>query len=100
MSEGGLIGDLIGEKQKSAAPSIQYPTDGAIIALDPDVPEPLQRVGFKASQGTAGYRWYLNGQPAGGVAATHFWKPALGSHTLSLQNMAGEIADRIKFQVR
>ncbi|HEY5800502.1 MAG TPA: penicillin-binding protein 1C, partial [Burkholderiaceae bacterium] len=79
----------------SASPQIRYPVDGGLIALDPDIPAPRQRVQFRA-QGAAGMQWRLDARRWEGDA----WQPAPGKHVLELVRADGKVADSVHFEVR
>src|SRR5258708_3797560 len=73
---------------------------GTIIALDPDIPESVQRVRFVVSPQVAGYRWRLDDEEIGGSDQPMFWVPWPGSHELSLVDRSGTAVDRVRFEVR
>lgn len=78
---------------------ISYPGEGAILALDPDIPPAMQRV-FLNATGASDVVWVLNGKRLGkaGVVA---WAPVPGKHTLQLvANAGGRVLDSVQFQVR
>ncbi len=80
---------------------IGYPGNGAILAVDPDIPDASQRVRFKPTQAAEGLRWRLNEASlptdAGGVA---LWKPLPGRYELVLSDAGGAVLDRVRFEVR
>jgi penicillin-binding protein 1C len=79
------------------APRITAPTDGTIIALDPDIPPRHQRVRFEA-QGS-GVAWRIDGKPfARGAAAQ--WLPWPGRHVVELLDARGRVVDQVKVEVR
>eukprot|EP01032_Pedospumella_encystans_P016480 gene16480-18806_t len=76
---------------------ITSPTNGSIIALDPDIPPQSQRLTLQA-QGHK-LRWLLNGQPlAQGNQA--LWLPWPGRHTLQITDAKGKVLDEVKLEVR
>ena len=79
---------------------IAYPGNGTIIALDPDIPESVQRVRFVIAPQVAGYRWRLNGEEIGLSDEPMFWVPRSGSHELSLLDQSGTAVDQVRFEVR
>jgi penicillin-binding protein 1C len=81
------------------APKILYPAEHSIIALDPDIPGPLQRVDFRAQAGR-GLRWRLNGVELGPADQDIAWTPAPGRHALALVDGAGRSLARVEFEVR
>ena len=80
-------------------PKIRYPADGSIIAFDPDIPEANQRLLFQARVGQ-GLLWRLDGVALAPAADDFPWRPASGSHELSLIDRDGKVVDSVKFQVR
>lgn len=74
---------------------ISSPTDGAIHALDPDMPPAVQRITFAGTAGT----WVLNGRRLGRGAQVS-WAPWPGRHELRLLAADGRELDRVRFEVR
>jgi penicillin-binding protein 1C len=76
---------------------ITSPTNGSIIALDPDIPPQRQRLTLQA-QGHK-LRWLLDGKPlAQGNQA--LWLPWPGRHTLQVTDAQGKVLDEVKLEVR
>ena len=76
---------------------ITSPTNGSIIALDPDIPPQRQRLTLQA-QGHK-LRWLLDGKPlAQGNQA--LWMPWPGRHTLQITDAKGKVLDEVKLEVR
>jgi penicillin-binding protein 1C len=80
-------------------PKILYPADHSIIALDPDIPERLQRMDFRAQAGK-GLRWQLDGAELGSADGPLAWTPVAGRHALALVDGGGRSVDGIRFEVR
>jgi penicillin-binding protein 1C len=80
-------------------PKIVYPVDSSLIALDPDIPERLQRVRFQA-QGAVGLVWMLDGVRLDAEALDAGWAPAPGKHELRLVGQDGRTVARARFEVR
>jgi penicillin-binding protein 1C len=80
-------------------PRIVYPVESSIIALDPDIPAPLQRVGFHAQAGQ-GLRWELDGKVIGPADRPHAWAPQPGAHELKLVARDGKAVAATHFEVR
>jgi penicillin-binding protein 1C len=78
-------------------PAIVYPERGQIIAIDPDIPEALQRVPFEAEGASSQSEWRLNGEP---VRDGALWRPQPGRWQLSLHDVNGEQLDSVQFEVR
>jgi penicillin-binding protein 1C len=81
------------------APRIVYPAADSVIALDPDIPAPLQRVSLRA-YGGAGLRWELDGVDAGPADRDAAWTPQPGGHTLKLVGENGRAVAAARFDVR
>jgi len=85
--------------EAKAATRITAPSDGTIIALDPDIPPRHQRVRFTAAGAAATLQWRIDGKPfARGAAAQ--WLPWPGRHTVELADARGQVLDRIRLEVR
>src|SRR5882672_7234861 len=67
---------------------IAYPGNGSIIALDPDIPDRVQRVRFVAAPQLPGQRWRLDGETLGVPDQPVFWAPQPGRHDLVLVDAA------------
>jgi penicillin-binding protein 1C len=81
------------------APTIRFPSEGMIVALDPDIPEGRQLLFFEARH-AGGYRYVLDGLTIGTPDRLVPWRPEPGSHVLSLVNEKGGVADSVAFSVR
>ncbi|HYD82080.1 MAG TPA: penicillin-binding protein 1C [Paucimonas sp.] len=81
------------------APKIRYPGEGVVIAIDPDIPEPNQRLFFQA-QGARDLVWRLDGVVLGDAGSDHAWRPVPGEHRLELLDRDGKTIDAVGFQVR
>jgi penicillin-binding protein 1C len=76
---------------------ITAPTNGSIIALDPDIPPKSQRLTF--SSDGRGTRWLMDGKEfAKGSSAQ--WLPWPGRHVVQLVSNQGETLDEIRLEVR
>jgi penicillin-binding protein 1C len=80
-------------------PRIVYPAADSVIALDPDIPAPLQRVTLRA-YGGAGLRWSLDGADVGPAGQAATWTPQPGRHELKLVGEDGRTAAAVRFEVR
>jgi penicillin-binding protein 1C len=80
---------------------IASPTDGTILALDPDIPPQAQRVSLHAvtSDTTQGLTWRIDGK-ALSQGQTAQWLPWPGTHRVSLTDDTGRILDQIALEVR
>lgn len=80
---------------------IVAPTNGTILALDPDIPNSAQLISLRAEQFGAQHtlRWAINDNSlAGGNSTT--WRPWPGQHEIALLDGAGVVLDRIRIEVR
>jgi penicillin-binding protein 1C len=89
--------EVLGDAKR--VPKIRYPGNGTIIAVDPDIPEPQQRVFFQAQAG-GGYLWQLDGAVLGKAMEDVAWRPAPGEHVVKLVDDVGKVVDTVRFQVR
>ncbi|RST48416.1 penicillin-binding protein 1C [Variovorax sp. MHTC-1] len=80
-----------------SAPRIIAPSDGTVIALDPDIPPRHQRVRFEAEG--RGLQWRIDGKLfARGSSAQ--WLPWPGRHVVELVDARGQVLDQVKLEVR
>ncbi|WP_431258750.1 penicillin-binding protein 1C [Roseateles chitinivorans] len=84
------------------AVALTNPIDGAIYALDPDIPPMAQRLRFAhegrlARGGPA--TWRLDGRVIG-RGATWDWLPMPGRHELALLDVEGRVIQAVRFEVR
>jgi penicillin-binding protein 1C len=79
---------------------ILTPTDGVILALDPDIPPARQRVIFTAARAPASTRWLLDGVEIGAASAPFLWEPIPGRHVLMLADERRTLIDQVAFAVR
>lgn len=86
------------ENKRAYLPRILYPSDGTIIAIDPDIPWKHQRIQFSAQSGDD-VTWTVDGAAAG-TGATAWWSPRSGRHSLALSDAQGNEIDKIRFEVR
>ena len=76
---------------------ITEPTDGTIVALDPDIPPANQRLRLQA-QGSS-LRWRIDGKPfARGTRAQ--WQPWPGRHVITLTDARDRVLDQVRIEVR
>ena len=80
---------------------IAAPTDGTILALDPDIPPQAQRVSLRAttSDATQGLTWRIDGKALSQGQSAQ-WLPWPGRHLVSLTDATGRILDQIALEVR
>ena len=80
-----------------ATARIVSPTNGTIIALDPDIPPNRQRLTLQA-EGT-NLRWVMDGKPLAQGNRT-LWLPWPGRHVLQITDAKGKELDAVRFDVR
>jgi penicillin-binding protein 1C len=90
----------IREQTAVRGPKITYPVKGMIIAVDPDIPEDLQRVFFEADSASGACYWTLNDRLLGKSSDIISWKPVAGDYTVSLVGPNENILDSVDFTVR
>jgi penicillin-binding protein 1C len=81
------------------SPRIVYPPSGTIIALDPDIPAALQKVGFVARADSPA-RWLLNEKLLKEEGSTILWTPTTGRHVLAIIDGQNAVVDSVAFEVR
>jgi penicillin-binding protein 1C len=77
-------------------PEIVHPSDGMILALDPDIPAARQQLRFRASSTPPGATWQLNDS----TQESADWPLTRGKHRLSLIDASGRSLDQVEFEVR
>jgi penicillin-binding protein 1C len=83
-----------------AAARIVYPPDGAVFAVDPDIPGDRQRIFFAAEGDEESTRWVLNGRPLNAGRSRVRWTLVPGKQCLSLSAPDGRTLDTVTFLVR
>lgn len=91
----------LAEAKKSESPEfsrgnfgrILYPSAGAVLAVDPDIPENSQFISF-ATEGQGVL--FLDDSPL----SDFLWKPSKGRHHLKLSDRRGAVLDSLSFEVR
>lgn len=85
------------DKQENV-PRIVAPIEGAIYAIDPDIPPRHQKIVFQSS-GVEKPSWWLNAKRIG-QGKKVFWGIWPGKHTLQLRDEAGQALETLNFEVR
>ena len=98
--DGTQLGVIAAKPAAAVRASIAYPGNGTIIALDPDIPEILQRVRLLLSPTMPGLRWRLDAQDLGSTDSPLLWMPRPGMHELRLIDGHRNEVDRVRFEVR
>lgn len=81
-------------------PRIEYPAEGTLIALDPDIPPARQRLVIRSRTGGEALSLWLNGRRLGAAGLPLSWSPRRGRHRLELRTAQGEVRSRTDFEVR
>jgi hypothetical protein len=71
-----------------------------VIALDPDIPQELQKVFFVSQTSEHGSKWILNGSSISPVGRTISWVPKVGEYKLVIADQEERIIDTVYFEVR
>lgn len=80
-------------------PRIASPANGAVLALDPDIPRARQRVAVTVAGARPGIRLQV-GSSSVSAERTHLWQPVPGRHVLRLVDASGAELDRVLVTVR
>jgi penicillin-binding protein 1C len=82
-------------------PRIIGPGNGALLAIDPDIPASRQIVRFRAASAPAAAIWVVNGEPRPMSAVKDLeWRPIPGSHHIQLLDENGKLLDETALTVR
>ncbi len=77
-------------------PAILTPADGAVYAIDPDIPAASRLLRFQAGNAPAGSRWRLDDE----LRAAEDWSPTPGPHRIELVDPVGHVLAEARFEVR
>ena len=101
--------EIFSAQSDQILPKIIYPKAGMVVALDPDIPFPRQRMRLSAVGMQAKSVLLLDGhvvpaiitRQSNNLSDLHYeWFPWPGRHALSLLNQQGELLDQVRFEVR
>ena len=97
----GTEREVIIAASNQALARIDYPVEGTILALDPDIPPQRQRLPLhlSAPAGT-GWQWRIDNHPLGRADRKLLWLPQPGRHLLMLLDEKGKEIDSVGFEVR
>lgn len=97
----GTESTVVRPAQARALARIVYPANGAIIALDPDIPPQRQRLPLRLSApAEKAWRWRIDRQTLGQATRPTLWLPNTGIHRLVLEDTSGKEIDAVRFEVR
>ncbi|HLF97924.1 MAG TPA: penicillin-binding protein 1C [Methylococcaceae bacterium] len=85
---------------RQAAPRIESPPNGVVIALDPDIPRANQLALLRASGAEPGMSLRLDGKRLGPATRIYKWRPIPGAHQLDLRAADGKTHHSVRFKVR
>jgi penicillin-binding protein 1C len=94
---------IAAREASSAGARIVSPTDGTIIAIDPDIPDTHQRITLKSGDAKQANCWEVNGQSIGCSETPIAWSPRSATAdivTIRLLDKNGEERDRIAITIR
>ncbi len=98
IASGAVATGAAGQFGAETPARITAPSDGTVIALDPDIPPRNQRVRFEA-EGHGDVQWRIDGKPfARGANAQ--WLPWPGRHVVELVDAHGHLLDTRRLEVR
>jgi penicillin-binding protein 1C len=83
-----------------ARPRIIGPGDGAMLALDPDIPGAHQIVHFRARPFQPGLKWKVDGHETHQGDQGLRWSPSAGVHTIQLLDEHDKLLDETRLIVR
>ena len=98
--EGTQVANVVQVASNAGVARLESPADGAIFAIDPDIPASRQRILVRARGVGEDDRFVL---PDGKMIAAnepYLWKPARGVQSIMLVSLDGRVLDRAKFDVR
>ena len=78
-------------------PRILSPTNGTIVALDPDIPPRHQQLALRSE--APNLRWRIGGQVVARGASGQ-WAPWPGVHQIELVDARGAVVDAVRVEVR
>jgi penicillin-binding protein 1C len=79
---------------------IAAPAAGAIIALDPDIPDERERVTLEVAPLDPSLRIAVDGRDLGDAGALRLWAPRRGTHVIALRDGDGRMLDQVRIEVR
>jgi penicillin-binding protein 1C len=81
-------------------PRITNPVNGAVFALDPDIPLARQSMGVSVAGAVTGHRLRLGSRDLGPADMRPQLAAVPGQHRLALVDVSGRVIDRVRFTVR
>ncbi|HTN28538.1 MAG TPA: penicillin-binding protein 1C [Burkholderiales bacterium] len=96
---GTEVAQIVSVDTAPGRPRIVSPANGAVLAIDPDIPPARQRVAVKVAGPSAGARLMI-GAATYTVEEPVLWRPTPGRHQLRLVDEKGAEIDRVQVTVR
>jgi penicillin-binding protein 1C len=93
-------GMIAAREASGAGARIMTPTDGTIIALDPDIPSANQRVLLQSGDAAQAGCWAVNDEVLGCSPSPLRWAPHAGDVVVRLLDASGRERDRATLTVR
>ena len=84
-------------RSEQAQARILSPSNGTVVALDPDIPPRHQRLALQTD--APGLRWRIAGQVVASGASGQ-WAPWPGVHRIELLDARGAVLDAVRIEVR
>jgi penicillin-binding protein 1C len=81
-------------------PQIDSPTNGMIVAIDPDIPADRQRLPIRVKGAAEGLLLRVDNVVVGAADAAMLWRPQRGAHRVALEDASGQAVDQVEFTVR
>lgn len=81
-------------------PRIVSPAQGALLALDPDIPRGRQRVAIRTAGAPLGAQLLADAERAAAADEPYLWSPSPGRHDVRLIDAKGKELDRVQVTVR
>ncbi|QWR76130.1 penicillin-binding protein 1C [Candidatus Magnetomonas plexicatena] len=91
---------VIAAVKSDSTTQITYPIDGAIFAIDLDIPKDAQRIPFNYKPSGYNFQWVIDRKNTGVFKDVFLWKPTHGKHIVSIANKTGVVVDSVRFVVR
>jgi penicillin-binding protein 1C len=91
---------LVAVTAVAGRPRIESPSNGAVYAIDPDIPRERQRIKLTARATQQGAWFVLDDGRRARADAPLLWLPQPGVREAALLDAAGNELDRVRFEVR
>ncbi|APV52525.1 penicillin-binding protein 1C [Betaproteobacteria bacterium GR16-43] len=92
--------EVVAVAAPAGRPHLESPANGAIYAIDPDIPRSNQRILLRAKGTGEGERFLLPDGREIDATRPVLWNLVAGRHQVALRDAAGRVIDRASFEVR